>query len=169
MRIVQAMLREVADDVQLQHQGDLTLPLLGLAESYNKHAKRSDDFFEITEQSTGRELKIALAGVPLRNKLVLLYLYKDHCQRLLCARSSHHAVKLDSSQLARLEELEREEQIKFRALVRRTLLVVVAPLPPLVAGAMVTIAVHKGLLADSGLADTLIATAAEILKLIFES
>lgn len=173
MKLVQAVLKSVARDKQLQNQGDLSMPLMGLAQAYNDMAQGHNDFIELSETSTGRELMLALSGLELKDKVALLHIFKDTC-KIIDRVSAPTAVGQDGTdalddqdrRLVRLQTLELEEKIKFRALARKVVLFAIAPIPPLIVGAMIAIAYSKGHV-DSALADGLMRTATEMLKLIF--
>lgn len=174
MKVVQIALKEVADQKTLEQQGDLSLPLLGLAEAYNKLMGARSDFFELSEASTGRELKIAVAALRLRDKISLLYLYKDSVKAIARANTQPAPqdaevgqVHTESSVRERLEALEQEEQIRFRALVKRVALFTIAPVPPFLAGTWFVLGWQKGTLDGNAIATGLMSTVLEIFKLIF--
>lgn len=174
MKVVQAALRDVADTLRLDAQGDLTLPLLELAKAYNSLVSKHEEYFELTEASTGKELKIAVAALKLKEKVSLLHLFRDSVRVITRAKiqpppeaAKPGQVHQESSMAERLKAMEEEEKIKFRALARKVLLFTLAPLPPLLVGAVVAIAWSKGHMLDSGLVNGFMSTVLEMFKLIF--
>jgi hypothetical protein len=174
MKLVQAVLRGIAEDQPLQDQGDLSIALIGLADAYNSLHERCADHVEITEASTGRQLMKALAHLKLKDQVTLLHLYRDSVRMIHRANSQPPPElappgKVTSSDplAARLAALEAEERIKFRALARKVVLFAAAPIPPLLAGSMVAISWQKGNMVDNVIAKGLMSTATEMLKLIF--
>lgn len=175
MRVVQAVLKDVTDDLALQDQGELALPLLGLAEGYNRMRERCPSFTEISEQTQGSVLKQALAKLRLKDQVSLLHLYRDSLKAIQRANAQPEktpqlpegAVSNSSSVTDRLEAMEREERIRFRALARRVALFMIAPIPPFVAGTWFVFSWQKGGLGDSAIATGLMTTVLEMFKLIF--
>lgn len=177
MKVVQVALRAVADDKKLSEQGELMLPLIELAEAYNKLAHKQQDFFELSEHSGGRELKIALAGLRMKDKLALLQVFQTAMQAISQANHTNHAGydELDEpgrltthlSSDERLAQMEQEERIKFRSLARKVALFAVAPIPPFIAGTWFVFSWQKGALSDSVIANGLMTTVTEIFKVIF--
>lgn len=174
MKLVANVLKDVAVDQQLQDQGELSMALLGLAEAYTQRVSNTPDPVEINPTSTGRELMIAISGLRMKDKVVLLQLYKDarKAQERANTQPPPEDVKPGevsnaSSQLQRLEALEAEERIKFRALARKVALFALAPIPPFIAGTWFVISWQKGDLGDSAIASGLMTTVTEIFKVIF--
>lgn len=169
MQLARAVLRNVDESKPLSEQGDLAIPLLGLAEAYNSLHERCAAHVEIVESTTGAQLIAAIGELRLKDQVALLHLYRDNLR--MVSRANHQpapsSASAGASQLDRLKALEEEERIKFHALARKVLLLTAAPIPPLLTGAMIAISWNKGLIVDSVIAKGLMSTATEMLKLIF--
>lgn len=174
MKLVKVVLRDCADATPLQDQGDLALPLLGLAEAYNGMRKKSYPLLpEIEETSTGAQLKHALAKMRVHDKVAVLHIYRDSLrtmQRINTQPAAEESADSESTAVesitTRLEALEAEERIRVRGLARRLMLYAVAPIPPFLVGGVVILAAVKGYMPDSTMVKTFMETVTAILKLI---
>lgn len=174
MRLVQTVLKDVDEHLPLHAQGDASIPLLGLAEACNSVGAKREGYVELTEKSTGAELKSALSGMRLKDQIAVLQIFREGMRAVTRLSSAPMPLYEDFTHSAwpsnakdRLEQLEAEERIRFRAKARWILLVTFAPIPPLIIGAMIAISWYKGVGMDSAVVKGIVNTATEMLKLIF--
>lgn len=174
MRLVHTVLKDVNEQLPLHAQGEASIPLLGLAEACNSIGGHREGYVELTEASTGADLKATLSGMRLKDQIAALQIFRDGMRAVtrlssapipLFEEFTHSAWPTTAKD--RLEQLEAEERIRFRAKARWILLVAFAPIPPLIIGAMIAVSWYKGVGMDSSVVKGIMNTATEILKLIF--
>lgn len=171
MRLVQAVLNDIEEHQPLMNQGDFSVALIGLAEACNTFGEQVDHYTPLTEHSTGAQLKLALEALRLKDQVALLQTYRAWLRAI--NKFSSSPIPLESSHdpltstKERIALLEAEERIRFRSRARWILLLTFAPIPPLIVGAMVAVSWYKGIGMDSAVVKGIVATASEMLKLIF--
>lgn len=146
------ILRGLADSKELgEHIDDYALQ--ALLDAYNHRAHHDDSLVPLGYHHTGKDLKNALAQLPGEDQLVMLYPYAQAVFQLL----------------PYVEDQRSIDERRLRHWLVKAAFMVLAPIPCLIAGAMVVIAVREGIMPDGALSSSLMSTATEMLKLIFTS
>jgi len=86
MKLIDTYLKSVSDDLPLIDQGELAVALVGLAEAHNTYAMRRSSGVELTETSTGRELKEALTKLRMHDQIRVLDIYQRALKEIATTR-----------------------------------------------------------------------------------
>lgn len=198
MKLVDTYLADARDDLALLDHGELAIALIGLAEAYNNVAVGTPAYAELTTDTTGGQLKSAISALKLPMQVDLMYFYSgsrkggsglSRPMPLLPTVPDTVPAPIPSSNPAAVvsvplattpvaaprpmdnptNESEEIERRKLRAWLVKGAFWAVAPIPCLVVGAMIAIGVRSGQMPDGVVVSSIMSTATEILKLLFNS
>lgn len=170
MFVIRAILHHVQDDVQLSDQIANDIALSDLMRSYNtviledfydESVGPQEELFPVSGESFGVTIKDGIARLPVKvqHKLLNTYLQKGGASHLIQSYSRNSKA-----------EIEREErQLKNWVTKFKIVVTVIVSAGLIVAGAIVAIMVKDNKMPDNALVKTLMGTATEIIKVLFNS
>ena len=88
MNLTETYLKDVHDDLPLIDQGELAVALVGLAEAHNQFSRKRASGVELTETSTGAELKAAITALRMADRIRVLDIYQTAIKELATTRPS---------------------------------------------------------------------------------
>lgn len=160
MPLVRAILKGIADDRTIDsHRLINSAPLKEFIEQYNRIAAHNDNLPVVTSLTTGEQLKAAVEKMDPDDQVALLYKYSVATQT---------AESLPTPAPVTVAE---DEQIKadarnVRVFMVKAMITMVAVFACIIVGATVAISVKSGVLTDTGVINTIMNTAGQIIRLI---
>jgi len=88
MNLTDTYLKGVSDTLPLIDQGELAVALVGLAEAANHYIRKRSTGKELTEVSTGTELKESLNALRLADRIRVLDIYQSALKEMSTTRPS---------------------------------------------------------------------------------
>lgn len=160
--MVDRILDSIADDLRLGDVTEVNDAIRNLVEAYNQMASLESKTF-VTEDSTGRELKLLIGGLDNAIKIKLINKYEEDRTKMI-----NEAFKLEQPTT---EENTPIERIWGDTVLRRWIVkfVITATFGMLflVVGATIALGYMTGVFTDGVFFTAVINTATEIIKLIF--
>lgn len=160
--MVDRILDSIADDLRLGDVTEVNDAIRNLVEAYNQMASLESKTF-VTEDSTGRELKLLISGLDSAIKIKLINKYEEDRTKMI-----NEAFKLEQPTT---EENTPIERIWGDTVLRRWIVkfVITATFGMLflVVGATIALGYMTGVFTDGVFFTAVINTATEIIKLIF--
>lgn len=160
--MVDRILDSIADDLRLGDVTEVNDAIRNLVEAYNQMASLESKTF-VTEDSTGRELKLLIGGLDNAIKIKLINKYEEDRTKMI-----NEAFKLEQPTT---EENTPIERIWGDTVLRRWIVkfVITATFGMLflVVGATIALGYMTGVFNDGVFFTAVINTATEIIKLIF--
>lgn len=160
--MVDRILDSIADDLRLGDVTDVNDAIRNLVEAYNQMASLESKTF-VTEDSTGRELKLLIGGLDNAIKIKLINKYEEDRTKMI-----NETFKLEQPTT---EENTPIEHIWGDTVLRRWIVkfVITATFGMLflVVGATIALGYMTGVFTDGVFFTAVINTATEIIKLIF--
>ena len=161
--MVDRILNSIADDLRLGDVTEVNDAIRNLVEAYNQMASLEGKTF-VTEDSTGRELKLLIGGLDNAIKIKLINKYEEDRTKMI-----NEAFKLEQPTTG--EENTPIERIWGDTVLRRWIVkfVITATFGMLflVVGATIALGYLTGVFTDGVFFTAVINTATEIIKLIF--
>lgn len=172
MRVIRTVLQHVSDDLILGKQTLWDGPLAELVIKFNSAALAAGlnqrfGFTEVTPDTLGRDFKFYMAQLPPESKMQLLegYLERHGAPPLVLRPPNSLPTEDEDLTLAQEERRLKHWMLKIRAYGAVVLVVLFF----LILGAMIVLMVQDHKLPDNAIFGTLLSTATEIVKVLFNS
>lgn len=160
--MVDRILDSIADDLRLGDVTEVNDAIRNLVEAYNQMASLESKTF-VTEDSTGRELKLLISGLDSAIKIKLINKYEEDRTKMI-----NEAFKLEQPTTEENTPIERiwGDTVLRRWIVKFVITTTFGMLF-LVVGAAIALGYMTGVFTDGVFFTAVINTATEIIKLIF--
>ena len=160
--MVDRILDSIADDLRLGDVTEVNDAIRNLVEAYNQMASLESKTF-VTEDSTGRELKLLIGGLDNAIKIKLINKYEEDRTKMI-----NEAFKLEQPTTGENTPIERiwGDTVLRRWIVKFVITATFGMLF-LVVGAAIALGYMTGVFTDGVFFTAVINTATEIIKLIF--
>lgn len=160
--MVDRILDSIADDLRLGDVTEVNDAIRNLVEAYNQMASLESKTF-VTEDSTGRELKLLIGGLDNAIKIKLINKYEEDRTKMI-----NEAFKLEQPTTEENTPIERiwGDTVLRRWIVKFVITTTFGMLF-LVVGATIALGYMTGVFTDGVFFTAVINTATEIIKLIF--
>jgi hypothetical protein len=152
MNLVTAILKSVSNSKKLAHYPTTASPFNTLIASYKKLAEGDPSLPDLTEASTGYDLKNALNCLDPYDQLRLLHAYVE-----------------PSGPVIPTEDVAAVEERKLRHWIIRFSMATCASLAWLVVGGIVAISIRSGALPEGAIVNSFMSLITEVMRLIFAS
>lgn len=151
MDLLRSVLDGVSDTRLLSDHKEGATPLRGLVTAYTAKALHNDNAPNLTDLSTGADLKAGIEKLEIEDQVLLLTDYLEKCKRIVPRESEDQ-----------IEE-RKLKNFAIKSFIYVTILVIV-----LFIGSVTTIAVRSGRLPSNEVLSTFLEFAGEMASLIWE-
>jgi hypothetical protein len=149
--LLRSVLDGVSDTRLLSDHKDGPTPLRHLITEYAAKALHNDNAPNLTDLSTGADLKAGIEKLEIEDQVILLTDYLEKCKRI-----------------APRESEDQIEERKLKSLAIKSFIYVSVAVVVLFIGSVTTIAVRSGRLPSNEILSTFLEFASEIVSLIWE-
>lgn len=150
MALLNQVLEGVSDSRLLNDHREGPSPLRSLIKAYTEKAAHNDNAPNLTDQSTGHDLKLGISKLEPEDQMILLYDYLVGCKRIIPPEC----------------ESEKEDR-KLRHTAIRWVIATFCLMGMMLFGAVTSIAVHRGIAPSNEVVSTFLETAGEVAEFIF--